>query len=69
MCVGCCVYVVDTKIFLCPHDTTLYDPHNHHFIPALNRQCILKLFNKPEMMIENLLLFPFPDVDGGGGEV
>lgn len=55
MCVGCYVYVVDTKIFLCPNDTTLYDPHDHHFIPALNRQCILKLFSKPEMMIENLL--------------
>lgn len=54
---------VGTKVFLCPGDTTLYDPHDHHFIPALNRCCTLNLFNNREMMTENLFLFPFSDVD------
>lgn len=57
------VYVVGSKVFLSPDDITLYDPHDHHFIPALNRHCMSKLFNNRVMMIENLLLFPFSDVD------
>ena len=53
------VYVLGTKVLWCPSDTTFYDPLEHHFIPGLNRDYILKLFNNRVMMIENLLLTHF----------